>query len=154
MTFSGGENSTRYLDSVNSIGTSFDAFCLLVALPHTPDDVYYSSSPNIPVAKAETKIVQEETAAPADGEYQSYWGNSDDNYLKMKVQNGGRWNSIDDYSYWNGYSYNNGFTFNPYMYNYSYNAFNSYNPWGYQNYNNYWGHNSWYNGYGYPYGYA
>jgi hypothetical protein len=123
----------------------------------TPDDVYFSSSPNVPVvAKAERTEYRnlQGGQAETDGEYQSYWGNSDDNYLKMKVQNGGRWNSLDDYSYWNGYGYNNGFTFNPFMYNYSYSAFNRYNPWGFQNYNNYWGHNSWYNGYGYPYGYA
>lgn len=122
----------------------------------TPDDVYYSSSPNVPVVRAEATAARsvQGNQPESDGEYQSYWGNADDNYLKMKVQNGGRWNAIDDYSYWNGYSYNNGFTFNPYMYNYNYSAFNTYNPWGFQNYGNYWGHNSWYNGYGYPYGYA
>jgi hypothetical protein len=124
----------------------------------TPDDVYYSSSPNMPVTASRSTDIAEyrnlQGGEAEDGEYRSYWDNADDNYLKMKVKNGGRWNAIDDYSYWNGFGYNNGFLYNPYMYNYSYSAFNTYNPWGFQRFGNYWGYSSWYNGFGYPYGYA
>lgn len=108
----------------------------------TPDDVYYSSSPAVPAVRAEATTASENYAA-GDEEYASYWGNSDDNYLRKKVQNGGKWNTIDDYDYWNGYSYNNGLTFNPYMYNYNYSAFNTYSPWGFNNFNNHWGFNRW-----------
>ncbi len=110
----------------------------------TPDDVYFSSNP---AAKA---YVAKDTRAGTvdDGSYQSYFDN-DDAYLRMKVRNGGKWNSIDDQDYWYGYSggcqcnsnwgyYNNFSAFSrPWGYNmyaYSgYNPYNYYNPWGLNN---------------------
>jgi hypothetical protein len=92
----------------------------------TPDDVYYSPSQKI----------------YSDDHYQSYTSSSDDEYLRMKVQDHYRWGSLDDYDYWNDsrYYYNN--YYNPWNSYYSlsiwYNPYSSYwyNPW-----------NSWYSPY-------
>ena len=90
----------------------------------TPDDVYYSPGHRI----------------YSNDQYESY--NSDDAYLRMKVQDHNRWSSLDDYDYWNDsrYYYNN--YYNPWNSYYSlsmwYNPYTSYwyNPW-----------NSWYSPY-------
>jgi hypothetical protein len=64
----------------------------------TPDDVYYSHGANLPVR--EDRQASEENA---DG-YQSYWADSDDSYLRMKVRDRDRWGTIDDVNYWYGYN--------------------------------------------------
>jgi hypothetical protein len=75
----------------------------------TPDDVYYSPSRTV-----KDKAVDE------------YTGNSEDNYLHMKVHNRYQWDAIDDYSYWNDARYDFGYScfpsrevmmnpYNPYM---------------------------------------
>jgi len=89
----------------------------------TPDDVYYSPG---------KKIYTED-------QYQTYNSSSDDEYLRMKVQDYDRWSSLDDYDYWydsryyaNNYyspwtsSFSLGIGFGAYPY-YSYSPF--YNPW-------------------------
>jgi hypothetical protein len=90
----------------------------------TPDDVYFSSNP-----KVASDLVRTERRTQTKGgdDYQSYFGaqQQDDNYLRMKVQNGGRWNSIDDYDYWYGAS-----SYNPFLrpgYS-SYLGYGGYNP--------------------------
>jgi hypothetical protein len=110
----------------------------------TPDDVYYSSNPAVVAAE-----IQEKPTARND--YESYWANPDDDYLRMKVQKGGRWNNIDDIDYW--YGYNGGCQCNS---NWSlYNGYNNmmYNPWGLNSLGYSYGYNPWawnnmyYNGY-------
>ena len=114
----------------------------------TPDDVYYSSGPRV----VQDEIATTDNRKIDNGSYQSYWQN-DDAYLRMKVHNGGKWNSIDDQDYW--YGYNGGCQCNS-SWGY-YNSFNSFNrPWGfntfaYNSYYNPWSSNYWYNpGYYYP----
>lgn len=118
----------------------------------TPDDVYFSTGNTVAVAKESREENRRNAGAGeySDG-YQSYWNDADEAYLRMKVRNGGRWNAIDDYGYWNGFGYQNGAFFNPYMYNYSYSAFNRYQPWGFNSFNNGWGFNAWNNHWGSSY---
>ena len=78
----------------------------------TPDDVYFSPG------KAREDEAQVANNRERE-EYQNYISSQDDRYLRMKVANRGRWNSLDDYSYWNDSRYDFG------CYNYSY--FSSYN---------------------------
>jgi hypothetical protein len=111
----------------------------------TPDDVYFSSNPAAEVAR-DVRTANSRTVD--DGSYQSYFDN-DDAYLRMKVRNGGKWNSIDDQDYWYGYNgvcqcnsnwgYYNSFSafsqpwgYNMYAYS-GYNPYNYYNPWGLNN---------------------
>src|SRR5689334_3027257 len=61
---------------------------------NTPDDVYYSPSKAIGASE------------PSD----AYSSSSDDNYLRMKVQNHYQWDAIDDYSYWNDSRYDFGYS--------------------------------------------
>jgi hypothetical protein len=98
----------------------------------TPDDVYHSSSPAV--------VAAEVTQKGANDDYQSYWANPDDDYLRMKVQKGGRWNNIDDLDYWYGYSglcqCNSNWSL--------YNGFNSfYSPWGMNSLSFGYGYNPW-----------
>jgi hypothetical protein len=77
----------------------------------TPDDVYYSPA-------RELKGAQDR--------YDEYAANSDDHYLRMKVHDRYRWNTLDDFSYWNDPRYDFGYScmpsrevllnpYNPYM---------------------------------------
>ena len=104
----------------------------------TPDDVYYSPAKKI----------------YAGDNYDSYQSSTtDDDYLRMKVQDNEKWSTIDDYDYWNDsrYYYNNyyapytptvsmsigmGYTFGGVGYYPYYSAYTPYwyNPWS-----------SWYN---------
>lgn len=81
----------------------------------TPDDVYYSPGRDVPTAR------EEERAQQAKEEYEEYVSSQDDRYLRMKVANRSRWNSLDDYDYW----YDSRYDFC------SYNLYNNYshNPW-------------------------
>jgi hypothetical protein len=104
----------------------------------TPDDVYYSPA---------KKII------PAD-QYDAYnstsdnYNSSDDEYLRMKVQDHQRWSAIDDYDYWYDSRYYNNNYYSPYS-SYislgvgfgSYPYYTSYNPYWY----NPW--HSWYSPY-------
>lgn len=87
----------------------------------TVDDVYYSP------AKVITDYQQDE--------YKDYTA-ADDRYLRMKVRNHDRWNSIDDYDYWyDSRYYNSYYGFQGYGY-YPYNSFgglyyNPFNSWNY-----------------------
>lgn len=127
----------------------------------TPDDVYYSSGPAITETAGNSP-----QSSKQDNSYKSYWNkdiqsatpqsyaaNEDDAYLRMKVRNGGRWNSLDDMDYW--YGYNGGCNCNSSWG--IFNTFNSFNrPWGFNTYAytslyNPWSINNWYNtGYYYP----
>ena len=102
--------------------------CSVYRSGQTPDDVYYSPGKKIYVSDAVDR-------------YESYPSSSDDAYLRMKVKDHDKWNTIDDYDYWydSRYYANNYYspyssslsigigysTFYPY---YSYSAF-WYNPW-------------------------
>ncbi len=68
----------------------------------TPDDVYYSPGRDIASAKEEVKEKK------AQDEYQEYVGSQDDRYLRMKIANRGRWNSLDNFDYWNDSRYDFG----------------------------------------------
>lgn len=70
----------------------------------TPDDVYYSPARGI-----------RETTDNTD-EYTDYTASTDDNYLRMKVRDRYRWNTLDDYDYWydSRYYYNNYYAYSPY----------------------------------------
>jgi len=100
----------------------------------TPDDVYYSPA---------KKVV-------AEDRYDSY-ASSDDNYLHMKVKDYDKWNTLDDYDYWNDSRYYSNNYYSPYTsslslsvglgFGYSYPYYSLYNPYWY----NPW--NSWYSPY-------
>ena len=103
----------------------------------TPDDVYYSPG-------------QKEYAQNQD-RYETYSNSSDDNYLRMKVQDNNRWSSIDDYDYWYDSRYYANNNFSPYTsayglslglgYGYGGYGYNPYNTFGYSPWQ------SWYNPY-------
>ncbi len=107
----------------------------------TPDDVYYSPGREIASAKEEEKAQQEQA------QYEEYISSQDDRYLRMKVANRSRWNSLDDYDYW----YDSRYDFCRYN---AYSNYNLYNNWsltiGYGN-RPYMGYGA---GYGYGYGYG
>jgi len=65
----------------------------------TPDDVYYSPS----------RTIKDKT----QDRYDEYAGNSEDNYLRMKVRNRYQWDGIDDYAYWNDARYDFGYSCMP-----------------------------------------
>ena len=81
----------------------------------TPDDVYYSPAPPAETKKNEDK---------KEDKYETYTSSNDDEYIRMKIRNRTRWQSLDDYYYWNDtryyqntYSYyqnnwNNGYIWN------------------------------------------
>ena len=105
----------------------------------TPDDLYYAESPAVTANVRSTNAVEDDYVSGDDGEYRSLWGDSDDNYLRQKVSNGGRWNTIDDNNYWNGYTYASGAMYNPYMYGNTFNSWNNHWNTGFYNYNSMWG---------------
>jgi hypothetical protein len=65
----------------------------------TPDDVYYSPA--------------REMKESGQDRYDEYTGNSEDNYLRMRVRNRYQWDAIDDYSYWNDPRYDFGYSCMP-----------------------------------------
>lgn len=107
------------------------AGCSAYKTGQTPDDVYFSPG----------KVLQPKE----DVEYQEYQAYSDDQYLKMKVQNNDLWSSIDDYDYWydSRYAFGLNYYSSNFMY-YGYNNFYSpyysyyYSPYSYYE-NSYWG---------------
>lgn len=102
----------------------------------TPDDIYFSPEKNEELAK--NNIYEEQPLAS------NYF---DNNYIAHKVRNRNRWQSIDDYSYWNDTRYNHPYNWNSYNNN-GCNGWNSYNnTWG----NCYNGYNNFYYGYSNPY---
>lgn len=82
----------------------------------TPDDLYYSPGKEV-FAKADVK---------KNDQYEEYISSADDRYLRMKVANNYRWNSLNDFSYWNDSRYD-------------FNHFNNYNTFGWNFY--FWNHN-------------
>ena len=141
----------------------------------TPDDVYYSPGKTQEYAKVDKEDRQDRYNRRQDDEYEDYTSSSEDNYLRMKIQNRYQWNSLDNNDYWYSpnYAYNNYYginSFNPYSLNswglnYYYSPFASIQPFSWFNnyypsygfgygytpyYGGYYGHN---NGYGY-YGYS
>ena len=119
----------------------------------TPDDVYYSYGA-APVVRENAKYADD------DERYRSYWQNSDDNYVRMRVRDRNRWAMIDDIDYWYGYNNSRSF-YNPAWSVYNYNSpyFNrwAYSPFGYNNFgfgwnswNNPWMFNSFYNSWNSP----
>jgi hypothetical protein len=95
----------KYILPIVSAGLLLTGCSAAYKTGQTPDDVYYSQP------KHSVAVVQQESEPGT--EYQSYFKDEDDAYLRMKVQNGGKWNTIDDFDYWYGYnSYN---MYNPYM---------------------------------------
>jgi hypothetical protein len=73
--------------------------CSTYKASRTPDDVYYSP--------AKPAIAHQD-----EDRYETY-GNSDDNYLRMKVRNHYQWSGIDDYGYWNDSRYDFGYSCSP-----------------------------------------
>jgi hypothetical protein len=68
--------------------------------------------------------VRDASAARSD-RYEDYTSSSEDNYLRMKIQNRNRWNAIDDFDYW----YNPNYSLNNYYYGrYSFNPYIGINP--------------------------
>jgi hypothetical protein len=113
----------------------------------TPDDVYYS-----PGAPASTKSTQ---ATNSD-----YYSTPNENYVKMRVQDPGRWSYFDDYNYdyYGGYSpysayspygygssFGMSFGYGPGIYSPWYGGFGYYSPLSY--YNSYYAWNNFYNPY-------
>jgi uncharacterized membrane protein YgcG len=84
----------------------------------TPDDVYYSPGRVVVSAKEEEKQQQQLE------QYEEYVSTQDDRYLRMKVANRSRWNTLDDYDYW----YDSRYDFCRSNYSF-YNNYSYYNPW-------------------------
>lgn len=112
----------------------------------TPDDVYYSYGAARPAA--------EERYTERSDDYVSYWDDSDDRYLRMKVRDRDRWSQIDDLNYW--YGFNNpmgGFNVGINTWNspLGWNNWNTWNNWGWGNtWNNPFMWNSFYNNWNNP----
>lgn len=106
--------------------------CSTYRAGQTPDDVYYS-----PDQKDNSSL--------------NYVNMDDNNYLRMKVQNYGRWGTLDDFDYWydsryygtHFYVFNNPYSswgFYPYSYGHSSYWFTfGYNPWSFYP----WGYYPW-----------
>ncbi len=117
----------------------------------TPDDVYYS-----PGKAREYASANNDNYSNGGGGYDNYTSSSEDNYLRMKVQNRYQWDALDNNDYWYSpsYAYNNfyGFnSFNPYSFNswglsYYYSPFANLQPYNW--FNNY------YPSYGFGFGYS
>lgn len=99
--------------------------CSTYKAGQTPDDVYYSPAREV-AAKVEREVKRDK--------YDEYISAEDDRYLRMKIQNRGRWSEIDDYSYWNDsryfdcnslYAYNRYDYYNRYNNSYFGNAYNN-----------------------------
>lgn len=113
----------------------------------TPDDVYYSSGP----------VVRDEaprTVTNSNEEYASYWGNPEDDYLRMKVRNPNRWGEIDNFNYWNNFNsmsmmgaFNNPCCCNTGFWNNGFGGFNHFN--NFNNWNSGWNYNAWNSGWGF-----
>lgn len=130
----------------------------------TPDDVYYSPGKAKEYAAVKNdddksnddQYSRNNRRSQRESDYEDYTSSSDDNYLRMKIQNRYQWNGLDDNDYWYSpnYAYNNyyGFnSFNPYSFNswglsYGYSPFASIQPYGW--------FNSYYPSYGFGYGYS
>jgi hypothetical protein len=67
----------------------------------TPDDVYYSPGRD----QEETYVKEEQKQLKQKEAYQEYTSYQDDRYLRMKVANYYRWNSLDNFDYWNDSRY-------------------------------------------------
>ncbi len=133
----------------------------------TPDDVYYSPAKEKTLAKADNNRSDNQYARRNnDDDYQDNMTSSEDQYLRMKIQNRYRWNTIDDYDYWsnpsfafsNYYGYNsfNPLAFNSWGMNYYYSPFASIQPYGWFNsyYPTYGYYRSYGGSYGHGYGYG
>ncbi len=82
----------------------------------TPDDVYYSPAP--------PAVADNENNKNDNNKHEEYVSSQDDQYIRMKVRNRNRWQTIDDYDYWNDTRYN------PYnSYSYYQNNWNSWYTW-------------------------
>ncbi len=106
----------------------------------TPDDVYYSSAP------------QAKVNSSGSDEYENYVSNSDDQYLRMKVQNNSLWSTIDDNDYWNDSRYDYGYSCDASRFalmSSFYNPF--YNPYSFGMYS---GFGYGFGGYGFGYGWT
>lgn len=107
----------------------------------TPDDVYFSPGRE---AAAEVRRNRDD-----EERYQEYVTTMDDRYLRMRVANRDRWNTIDNFNYWNDMRYD----FSPNNYNTFNNSFGR-NTWGLQlnpwniGWGNGYGLNAWNNWYG------
>ncbi len=125
----------------------------------TPDDVYYSPGKVQEYAEVKTEDNRDSydrRLQSSESEYDDYTASSEDNYLRMKIQNRYQWSALDNYDYWYSpsYAYNNylGFnSFNPYSFNswglsFGYSPFASIQPYGW--------FNSFYPSYGFGYGYS
>lgn len=86
----------------------------------TPDDVYYSPGRD----REDTYVKEEQKQIKQNEEYQEYVSSQDDRYLRMKVANRNRWNSLDNFDYW----YDSRYDFNTYYGNTQWNRYNAWNP--------------------------
>lgn len=93
----------------------------------TPDDVYYSPAKEYTGSNDVTSTNRDR--------YQENINTQDDRFLRMKIQNRDRWQTIDDYGYW-------------YDSRYDFNSFNNYPYSNNFNYNRY-AMNNWHTGYGF-----
>jgi hypothetical protein len=133
----------------------------------TPDDVYYSPAKEKErtYASADNNR-QYNQSQRSNNNYDDYTSSSEDDYLRMKIQNRYRWSTLDDYDYWYSpsYAFNNYYgynSFNPFLFNswglsFYYSPFASIQPYGW--FNNYYptyGYYTPYSGYfGHAYGYG
>ncbi|GAC1438564.1 MAG: hypothetical protein NVSMB63_02380 [Sediminibacterium sp.] len=105
----------------------------------TPDDVYYS-----PGRDAGTFTRKEEVKQRLQQvQYDEYVSSQDDRYLRRKVANRNRWNTLDDFNYWYDSRYDFG----------AYTTYNNYNNW-YPSWNYALGYGGWRPGLGLGYSYG
>ena len=86
----------------------------------TPDDVYYSPGRD----REETYVKEDQNKKKQKEEYEEYVSSQDDRYLRMKVANRNRWNSLDNYDYW----YDSRYDFSTCYCNTGWNSYNIWNP--------------------------
>lgn len=83
----------NFLIPLTAVIAVFSSCSVAYRAGQTTDDIYYSSVPVFP-------------APPEDVDYyDAYTASTDDNYLRMKVTDHYRWDSLDDYEYWNDSRY-------------------------------------------------
>jgi len=159
----------RRLLSVFALAILFASCSSAYRQAQTPDDVYFSPAKEKErtYASANDSKQTDNYASRNKNNYDDYTSSSEDDYLRMKIQNRYRWGSLDDYDYWYSpsYAFNNYYgynSFNPFLANswglsFYYSPFTSIQPYGWFNsyyptygyympYSGYYGH-----GYGYNY---
>lgn len=88
--------------SVLAVAILFASCSTAYRQAQTPDDVYFSPAQEKErtYASAQDRRYDDNYNRRNNTDYDEYTSSGDDRYLRMKIQNRYRWNSLDDYDYW------------------------------------------------------